>query len=80
MNSLPIRRPGDSVTGEPCIIPANVGYCEACDCYRRAEWGDSETVPVGWQVKRFEGMAFFFCPLHEGEDVKPRWMRRQGDD
>jgi len=63
--TLPIRQPGARATGEPCIVPANIGFCDACDCYRR--YGE------GWRVKRFDGIPYHFCPAHD-EDVKPKWL------
>lgn len=61
--SLPILKDGDRLTGEACIVPAYLRYCDACGCVRR----DAKD----WQFLRIEGMPLYQCPRHQPDEATP---------
>lgn len=60
MNTLPVRKAGDKATGEPCIVPAGLNFCEVCDCYTRARL----------RFIRVSGYPYPVCSAHSVEEIE----------
>lgn len=60
MQGLPVRKVGDKPTGEPCIVPAGLSYCEICDCYQRTEL----------KFIRVDGYPYPVCIGHSSDEIK----------
>ena len=60
MTHLHFRKIGDKATGEPCIVPRGLNYCEVCNCYTRTMI----------KIVRVDGYPYPVCSTHSVDEVK----------
>lgn len=60
MSNLPVRKAGDKATGDPCIVPKGLNYCEVCDYYTRARIA----------FTRVDGYPYPVCNAHTSDEIE----------